>query len=406
MLDLKLIRTQPDKVKEGLNKKGFDGKIIDEILPLAESYHHLLSQVETLRAERNAVAKQGREGIERGKEIKQKLERLESESQDFATRLNRMLLLVPNLPSDTSPVGEGETANRVIKTVGEKPDIAEPFDHIEIAQKYDLIDIARGVKIASSRFNVLKNQAVLIELGLVRMAMDICMKHGFAPILPPQLVNQKTVEGTGYLPHGEDEVYKTQDDLYLIGTSELALVGYHQDEIIELPKRYVGFSACFRREAGSYGKDTKGILRQHQFDKVEMVSFIAPEDSTRELQKILAIEEEIMQNLEIPYEVIEIGTGDLGIQAAQKYDINGWMPGQNSYRETHSCSNTTDFQTRRLGIRYKTNDGTNDYAHALNGTAVAVGRILICLLENGQQADGSIVLPSKLAHYVGFDSIG
>jgi seryl-tRNA synthetase len=203
-------------------------------------------------------------------------------------------------------------------------------------------------------------------------------------------------------------VYKTQDDLYLIGTSELALVSYHQDEVLaagQLPVRYVGFSSCFRREAGSYGKDTKGILRQHQFDKIELVSLVTPEESAAELDKILAIEEEIMQTLGLPYHVLEIGTGDLGVQASKKYDVETWMPGQDKYRETHSCSNTTDFQSRRLNIRYKTADGEHRYVHTLNGTAVAVGRMLIALLENGQQADGSVVIPAALAPYCGFDRI-
>lgn len=405
MLDLKFVRTNADRVKQGLDKKGFDPKIIDEILPLAEDAAQLQAQIETLRAERNQVAKQGQAGVERGREIKQTLNEKESRYDTINSRLSSLLLQVPNLPDESVPVGEGESANRVIKTVGEKPDIAEPYDHVIIGEKLDLIDIARGVKVAESRFAFLKGQAVLIEFGLVRLAMDICQKHGFTPMLPPLLVNEKTVMGTGYLPHGADEVYKTQDDLYLIGTSELALVGYHQDEVIDTPKRYVGFSSCFRREAGSYGKDTKGILRQHQFDKVEMVSLVKPEESNQELQKILAIEEEIMEALELPYHILEIGTGDLGIQAAKKYDVEAWLPGQNTYRETHSCSNTTDFQTRRLNIRYKAEDGINTFVHALNGTAIAIGRILISLLENGQQDNGTVLLPKKLATYVGFEEI-
>lgn len=405
MIDIKLICSNPTIVKEGVSKKGFDPKIVDNILPLADQVTRLNAEIETLRAERNLVAKRGRQGIDRGREIKLELDDKEKRYHDLDRRLTDLLLQMPNLPADDVPTGDGESANRVIKTVGDKPDITEPFDHITIGEKYDLFDTARAAKVSGSRFSYLKNQAVLIEFALVQFVFAVVQKHGFTPMLTPELVNEKTVLGTGYLPHGADEVYKTQDDLYLIGTSELSLVGYHQDEVIELPKRYVGFSSCFRREAGSYGKDTKGILRQHQFDKVEMVSLVKPEDSAAELQTILAIEEEIMQTLQLPYQILEIGSGDLGIQAAKKYDIEAWMPGQNMYRETHSCSNTTDFQSRRLNIRYKNENGKNDYVHTLNGTAIAIGRMLISLLENGQQEDGTIRLPKVIAALVGFDEI-
>lgn len=254
---------------------------------------------------------------------------------------------------------------------------------------------------------------VLLEFALIRFALDVIMKHGFVPMITPQLVNQDVATGTGYVRLNEDlnsgEVYKTQDDLYLIGTSEMAIVAYHKNEIIDLsdgPKRYVGFSTCFRREAGSYGKDMKGMFRTHQFDKVEMVSFVKPEDSVAELERILAIEEEIMQTLGLPYHILEIGTGDLGVQASQKYDVEAWLPGQQKYRETHSCSNTTDFQARRLNVRYKDDEGKNHFVHILNGTGIAMSRMPIAILENGQQSDGSISIPTALVPYCGFSQIG
>lgn len=405
MLDIKLIRENPDLVKVGIEKKGFDPAIIDELILVDEKRRNLQLQADQLRAERNSI---GNSDIEKARAIKTQLDMIEGSLAIMDDEFKAHMYKLPNLPQDDVPVGAGESANRVIKTVGEKPAIESPVDHMAIAEKYDLVDIERAVKISESRFNFLKNQAVLIELALVRLAFDIAQRHGFTPMLPPVLVNEKTVTGTGYLPHGADEVYKTQDDLYLIGTSELALVAYHQDEILpvdKLPLRYAAYSPCFRREAGTYGKDTKGIIRQHQFSKVELVSFVKPEDSAAELDRILAIEEELMQTLDLPYQILEIGTGDLGIQAAKKYDIETWMPGQGKYRETHSCSNTTDFQARRLNIRYKNTEGKNEYVHTLNGTAVAVGRMLVALLENGQQADGTVKLPNALAPYLGFTEI-
>lgn len=405
MVDLRYIRLETEKVKNAITLKGFNPKLIDEIVPLADDSSRLLAEIESLRSERKRVAKQGQLAIEKGREIKLSLDEREQRYNDSVERLDGLLLQIPNLPSDDAPVGPDESGNKIIKEVGEKPDISEPFDHMAIAQKLDLIDIARGVKIAESRFSFFKNEAVIVELGLIRLALDICARHGLVPMITPELVNQKTVQGTGYLPHGADEVYKTQDDLYLIGTSEQSLIAYHADEIIEVPKRYVGLSSCFRREAGTYGKDTKGVFRQHQFDKVEMVSFVAPTESATELEKILAIEEEIMATLELPYRIVEMCTGDLGFQSAKKFDVETWLPGQNTYRETHSCSNTTDFQARRLAIRYKNKDDKNELVHTLNGTAIAIGRTLIALLENGQQPDGRVKLPSKLAHYCGFDVI-
>lgn len=409
MLDMKIIRDNPEQAKEKLVTKGFDVAKIDQLLDLDMQTRDLQGQLDALRAERNQIAAQGPGMAEKGREIKAKIEAVNEQFTKASIAFQSLILEVPNFPADGVTVGKDDSENSVLKSVGDQPQFEfEPKDHMALSESLDLFDTERGAKVASSRFTYIKNQAVMLEFALIQFALQITQKHGFKPMITPELVNEKTVMGTGYLPAGADEVYKTQDDLYLIGTSELALIGYHQDELIpesQLPIRYVGFSSCFRREAGSYGKDTKGILRLHQFDKVEMVSFVTPEKAEDEHELILSIEEEIMQSLQIPYQVIDIVTGDLGVQAAKKYDINAWMPGQQKYRETHSCSNTTDFQSRRLGIRYKDGEGKNSYLYTLNGTAVAIGRMLIAIVENYQQADGSVKVPDVLVPFTGFTEI-
>lgn len=409
MLDIKIIRENPEQIKEKLATKGFDVAKIDQIVALDVQARELQGQLDALRQERNQIAAQGPGMAEKGRAIKAQIEAVNEEFTKVSIGFQALMLEVPNIPSDDSPVGKDDSENPVIRSVGDQPDFGfEPKDHMALSENLDLFDTERGAKIASSRFTYVKNEAVMLEFALIQLALQITQKYRFKPMITPELVNEKTVMGTGYLPAGADEVYKTQDDLYLIGTSELALIGYHQDELIpeaQLPIRYVGFSSCFRREAGSYGKDTKGIFRLHQFDKVEMVSFVTPEKAEEEHELILKIEEEILQALKIPYQVMGIVTGDLGVQAYKKYDINSWMPGQQKYRETHSCSNTTDFQSRRLGIRYKNSDGKNEYLYTLNGTAIAMGRMLIAIVENYQQADGSIKVPDVLVPFTGFTEI-
>jgi len=284
----------------------------------------------------------------------------------------------------------------------------EPHDHVTIGKNLGLIDIERGAKVSGARFYYLKKEAVLLELALVRWVMELLAKRGFVPIIPPVLVKGQIMEGGGYLPTGEEEIYKTtRDDLYLVGTSEQSILGLYSAEILEenrLPLRYAGFSSCFRREAGSYGKDVRGIFRVHQFDKVEMFSFSAPEKSWEELEFFLSLEEEIMRSLKLPYQVVVMCTGDLGPPAAKKYDIEAWMPGQGRYRETHSTSNCTDFQARRLNIKYRRGK-ENRFLHTINGTAVAIGRTLIAILENYQNEDGSVTIPEVLRPYLGIDKI-
>ncbi|MEK7460970.1 MAG: serine--tRNA ligase [Patescibacteria group bacterium] len=404
MIDIDLIRNQPDRVEAGVKAKGFDIDL-EKIREFDENRRHLQVQIDGLRAKRNALSVE--EAKAQGGAIKQELASLEEKVKEVSATLEGELLRIPNLPISDVPVGAGESANTVIKTVGDKPNLTNPKDHLDLGLALDLIDMERAAKVSGGRFNFLKNELVLLELAMINYAFAVAIKYGYTPLLTPELVNRATVLGTGYLPYGEEEVYKTQDDLYLIGTSELAAVAYHADELLEakeLPKRYVAFSSCYRREAGTYGKDMRGILRQHQFMKVEMVSLVEPEESEAELAKILMIEEEVMQGLGLPYQVVQMGTGDLGMQAAKKFDIEAWLPAQNTYRETHSCSNTTDFQTRRLNIRYKADDGTNRFVHALNGTVVSQ-RPLIAIMENNQQADGSIKIPEVLVKYTGFQEI-
>jgi len=308
-------------------------------------------------------------------------------------------------------VGKDERDNVVLKEVGEKTKFDfKPKNYLEIAEKLDLIDVKRAVKIAGTRFGFIKKEAVLLEFALINLAYDTLIKEKFTPIIPPVMLNSAMARGTGYLEAtGENEAYFFPNDkLYLIGTSEQSLVAMHSEEILEekdLPKRYVGFSTCFRREAGAYGKDTKGILRVHQFDKVEMFSFCKPEDSKKEHQFLLEMEEKLMKLLKIPYQVVQICTGDLGFPAVAKYDIEAWLPSENRYRETHSTSNCTDYQARRLNIRYKNKNGKLEFVHTINGTAFAPGRILIMIIENYQQKDGSIQVPEVLQKYLNFKVI-
>jgi len=324
---------------------------------------------------------------------------------------NNLMYQIPNLPFDEVPVGKDDSENVVLRQVGERTKFNfENKDYLEIAEKIDLIDTKRAAKTSGSRFGFLKGEAALMEFALIRFVMDILTKENFIPVVPPVMLKKEMMMGMGYLQPGGDEetYYLPKDDLYLVATSEQSIGAMHANETFQekdLPRRYVGFSTCFRREAGSYGKDTKGILRVHQFDKIEMFSFAKPEDSKKEHQFLLSQEEKLMKALKLPYQVINICTGDLGMPAAAKYDIETWIPSQKRYRETHSTSNCTDFQARRLNIRYQKKDGKLEFVHTLNGTAFAIGRILIAIIENYQQKDGSIKVPEALWPYLGFKVI-
>jgi seryl-tRNA synthetase len=411
MIDIKLIRENPKKVKEACENKQI--KIdIDKILDLDKKRRKMIQEVEKLKAEKNKL---GQKDKARAKQIKNKIKKSEPELKKMEKQFNELMLKIPNLPLSDVPIGESEKDNKVVKRW---PKAVPPShkatagkqDYLEIAEKLDIIDVKRAAKVSGTRFGYLKKEAALLEFGLIQLAFDVLIKQGFTPIVPPIMLRPEMMAGTGHLTGADknEKYFVEKDKLYLAGSAEQPIVAMHTNEIFnekELPKRYVGFSTCFRREAGSYGKDTKGIFRVHQFDKVEMVSFCKPEDSVKEHKFFLSLEEKLMRLLKIPYQVVYICTGDLGFPAAACYDIEAWMPSENRYRETHSTFNDTDFQTRRLNIRYHSKKEI-DYVHALNGTAFGIGRAIIAIIENYQQKDGTIKVPQVLQKYIKIKKIG
>jgi len=407
MFDIKFIRNNPESVKEGARKKGVVVDV-DLILKVDEERRELIKKVESLKAEQKKL---GKEKIGEAQRIKEEIKNMEPELAKKEKDLQSLLFRIPNLPSEDVPAAKDEKGNVVLEQIGEKPNFSfKPKSYLEIAEKLDLIDVKRAAKISGSRFGFIKREAALLEFALIKLALDFLTKKGFIPVVPPVMLKLEMAMGMGYLEQTDDEeaYFLPKDNLYLTATSEQTLGTMHSGETFkekDLPRRYAGFSTCFRREAGSYGKDTKGILRVHQFDKVEMFSFVKPEDSEKEHQLLLEIERDLMSALKIPYQVVRIASGDLGIPAASKYDIEAWLPSEKRYRETHSTSNCTDFQARRLDIRYQKKGGSLDYVHTLNGTAFAVGRTLIAIIENYQQKDGTIKVPSALQKYVNFKVI-
>jgi seryl-tRNA synthetase len=369
------------------------------VLELDQSWRTLTAEAEEVRAEQNRASR-GRRGPPTAEE-RQQLSALAARGRELSDRetatrseLDRELSSLPNLPADDAP-----DEDTVLREVGEAGKTGR--DHLELADGW--IDTERAARMSGSRFAYLKGELVMLEFALVRFAFERVRREGFEPVVPPVLVREHALYGTGFLPDTEQQIYRLADDeLFLIGTSEVALASLHDEEILEagdLPRRYAGFSSCFRREAGAAGKDTRGIFRVHQFDKVEMFSFVEPDRGVEEHERLLGIEESILQELEIPYRVVAIAVDDLGASAAKKYDCEAWLPGQGRFRELTSCSNTTDYQARRLNIRYRPEGGRPAHLHTLNGTAVAVSRTIIALLENGQQEDGSITLPPTLTSY-------
>lgn len=416
MIDIKLIEANPERMKVLLKKKGVDAPI-DEILRLNQERKDLIKEVDSLRHLQNVTSKEiqknpsnKEELISRIKEIVPKLRGLEDKLKEVEESLNNLLLSLPNPPHDSVPEGKDESDNVPIRYFGNIPQFDfTPKDHLELGESLDLIDVKRAGKVSGSRFYYLKRELVILEYALIQFVTELLIKKGFVPVIPPVLVREDVLYGLGYLPELEDQMYKIPlDELRLAGTSEHTVVPMFRDEILDikdLPQRFVSYSSCFRREAGAAGKDTRGILRVHQFDKLEMVSFTLPDKSWEEHEFLLSIEEEIMSRLNIPYRVILICAGDLGFPASKKYDIEAWLPGQNRYRETHSCSNCTDFQARRLNIRYRDEEGNVRYVHTLNGTALAIGRALIAIMENYQNKDGSITVPEVLIPYTKFEVI-
>lgn len=417
MLDIKRVREQPEVFKAGLRKRGRDPKLIDDLVLVDVRRRQLLAEIEGHRARQNKASAEiprltGQERevrIAQMREISAALKALEPELAQVESSLDLLLRALPNQPDDSVPEGADASHNVVLRTWGEPPAFDfPPLDHVDLATRLGLIDFERGAKVSGSRFYYLRGDGVLLEAALVRLALDLLAREGgFTLISPPVLVRTGVITGAwGGVSFDPQQTYKVEDDdLALIATSEQSLAAYHQDEVLDgaaLPRRYGGLSYCFRREAGSYGRDIRGLYRVHQFYKVELFSFVRPERSAEEHEYLVELEERFMQTLGLPYRVVVLCGGDLGQAMTKTYDIETWMPGRGGYGETHSCSNAGDYQARRLGIKYReAPGGAAAFVHTLNGTLVAPGRLFIALLENGQQADGRVRLPEALAPYLG-----
>jgi len=413
MIDLKQLRENPDAFRAAYARRGgVEG--LDRVIELAARHRESLAEVERMRAEHNRASKaiglasadERPAAIEAARGLADQIKGLEPQLDQLADDLEAAAAYLPNLPHESVPEGTSEEENVVEREVGERRDLDfEPLDHVALGERLGLFDGERGAKTSGSRFVYLTGSGVILELALVRFAIDFLSERGFEPVITPVLVRRQAMYGTGFLPTEEHEFYKVErDDLYLAGTSEVALASMRAEEILskdELPVRVAGFSSNFRREAGSYGKDTKGLVRVHQFDKVEQFSFSHPEDSWDELAAIRANQERILQALEIPYRVLVMCAGDLGSSAAKKVDNEAWLPGARRYMEVTSATNATDYQARRLRIRFRDGSGTR-LVHTLNGTACAVGRMIVALVENHQRADGSVSIPEALRPYTGF----
>lgn len=403
MLDINYIREKSEEVKKKSSDKNIEVDI-DKVLEVEKDYKKKSKEVQDLREERNKVSKE--RDIEKGKEIKERLGLLEDELTKLGKGLDELLLQIPNPAKDDVRVGSDESENEVIRVEGEKKEFGfTPKDHLELGEMLDIIDVKRAAKVSGARFAYLKNQAVMLQFALYQYALETLTLEGFALIIPPAIINKEIMKDLGYMENGgEDDMFHLRDDdKVLIGTAEHSLVPMHKDELLDgkkMPLRYVGFSPAFRREAGSYGRDTRGIFRVHQFDKVEMVSFVKKGEDDKELDYLLSLEEKFFQELEIPYRVVRMCTGDLGFPAAKKYDIEAWIPSQKKYREVTSVSTVTDFQSRRLNIKYQEDD-KKEFAYILNGTVFAIGRTIIAILENYQQEDGSVIIPEVLRKYMG-----
>jgi seryl-tRNA synthetase len=405
MLDLRQIREDPQPAREALARRGVDPSALDEALELDDRRRALLPELEDLRARKNQASKRigelqrtgvdASEAIAEVRGVSEREKELDEELRSVEQRRSEVLYALPNLPDPTAA-----PEDEVIREVGDSGGTGR--SHVELLG--DDLDTERAARVSGSRFVYLKGPLVRLEFALVQWALSLLEERGFRPVIPPVLVRERALIGTGMLPDTEQQLYEVpEDELYLVGTSEVPLASLHADEILdggELPLRYAGFSTCFRREAGAAGKDTQGLFRVHQFDKVEMFTFVPPEESHAEHERLLAIEEEILQALGLPYRVVNIAVDDLGASAAKKYDLEAWLPGQGRFRELTSCSNTTDFQARRLDVRYRPGEGEGvRHVHTLNGTAVAVGRTIIAIVENHQAEDGAIAIPEVLHEF-------
>ncbi|MBI2013883.1 MAG: serine--tRNA ligase [Candidatus Colwellbacteria bacterium] len=400
MLDVNLIRKEKDLVKEGVKRKNISPKIVDDFLALDERWKTLTAQLDNLRRDRSFI----KEGPSLdAKNLKSQIKQLDAEIKEVSEKRNKTLVLIPNIPANVAPVGKDESGNVVLREVGEKPNFKfKPKDYMALAG--NMINMESAGQVSGSRFGYILGDLVLLEFSLVQLAMDKLVEKGFIPVVPPVMVKPEIMKAMGKVKfiEGDDAFHVAKDNLYLVGSSEHSIGPLHMDSVLDgksLPRRYAGFSTCFRREAGSYGKDTKGILRVHQFDKVEMFSFTKPEDSEKEHQFLLGIQEELMQVLKLPYQVIANCTGDMGFGDYKQFDIEVYLPGQGKYRELCSTSNTTDYQARGLNIKYREGE-KKDFVHTLNATAFAIGRTLIAILENYQNEDGGVTIPKALQGYV------
>ena len=415
MIDKKFIRENPDAVRASQKGRGEDTSIVDQLLAIDETRRTAITEFETLRAEQNTLSKsvgaaKGEEKsalLENAKELANKVKAADTKRAEIEAQADAIAMQLSNILDPDAPIG-GEADFVVIEHIGTPRDFTkdgfEPKDHVELGKLLGAIDTERGAKVAGSRSYYLTGVGALLEFALVNYAISSATKSGFIPVIPPVLVNPAAMEGTGFLGQAAENVYHLErDEVYLVGTSEVPLAAMHMDEILpveKLPLRYAGYSTCFRREAGTYGKDTRGIIRVHQFDKVEMFSFCKPEDAKEEHKRLLQWEKDFLNAMEIPYRVIDVASGDLGSSANRKFDIEAWIPTQGTYREVTSTSNCTEFQARRLNIRYKDSDGTKAIA-TLNGTLVAIPRMIVAILENHQNADGSVNVPKALQPFLG-----
>ena len=418
MLDIKFIRENKDLIAAGAKKKHVDIDL-NALLSIDSERLSLMASIEAARARQNQVSKEMPSAdadkkatlLEEMKTLKADLQKNEEKLKEVMKEWQNLMLRVPNIPDMSVPDGESDADNKEVHAWGTKPEFGfEPKNHIELMEKLDLADFEKGAEVAGFRGYYLKNDAVTINFGLWQLVLEHLAKKGYKPMIVPSLVRKQTLYGTGYLPQGEDDLYKTQDADYLSGTGEVGAMSYFADKILdksELPIKLVAFSTCFRREAGSHSKDTKGIIRVHEFYKLEQVILCeaSHEESVKYHEELRKNSEEILEALNLPYHTVVNCSGDLGLGQVKKYDLEAWVPSQNTYRETHSCSYFHDFQTRRLNIRYRDADGKLRFAHSLNNTALASPRILVPILENNQQADGTIKVPDVLKKYVGKDVI-
>jgi len=415
VIDIKFLRENPDVVRASQKGRGEDVGVVDQVLASDELKRAAITEFEQLRAEQNLLSKSvgAAKGDEKAallansKELADKVKAADAKRAEIEAQANALALMISNILDPEAPIG-GEEDFVVIEHVGTPRDFAaagfEPKDHVELGKLLGAIDTERGAKVSGSRSYYLTGVGALLEFALVNYAITSATKAGFTPVIPPVLVKPAAMEGTGFLGQAAENVYHLEkDDYYLVGTSEVPLAAFHMDEILDgakLPMRYAGYSTCFRREAGSYGKDTRGIIRVHQFDKVEMFSFCKPEEAKAEHKRLLQWEKDFLNSMEIPYRVIDVASGDLGSSANRKFDIEAWIPTQSAYREVTSTSNCTEFQARRLNIRYKDSDGTKAVA-TLNGTLVAIPRMIVAILENHQNADGTVNVPAALQPFLG-----